>query len=89
LTGYVVIATVLLLLGFSFVDVLSKLNGDPSTIPSPKFLHDSLLLDDLLADHAIITMRTFALEKFTGTYETLMTTPVSDMVVVLSNILAL
>ena len=36
----------------------------------------------LLLTTPVITMRLFALEKFTGTFETLMTTPVSDFQVV-------
>src|SRR5438045_5057083 len=36
----------------------------------------------------IITMRLFALEKFSGTFETLMTTPVSDFQVVLAKFTA-
>ena len=32
----------------------------------------------------VITMRLFALEKYSGTFETLMTTPVSDLQVVLA-----
>jgi ABC-2 type transport system permease protein len=36
----------------------------------------------------IITMRLFALEKFSGTFETLMTTPVSDWQVVLAKFTA-
>jgi ABC-2 type transport system permease protein len=36
----------------------------------------------------VITMRLFALEKFSGTFETLMTTPVSDMQVVLAKFTA-
>jgi ABC-2 type transport system permease protein len=85
LTGYVVIATVLLLLGVSFIDVLSKLNGDPADSPLTEVFYMTLYFwMILLLTTPIITMRTFALEKFTGTYETLMTTPVSDLVVVLS-----
>jgi ABC-2 type transport system permease protein len=85
LTGYVVIATVLLLLGFSFIDVLSKLNGQPVDNPLTEVFYMTLYFwMILLLTTPIITMRTFALEKFTGTYETLMTTPVSDLVVVLS-----
>src|SRR5690606_8597382 len=38
----------------------------------------------LLLTTPVITMRTFALEKFSGTFETLMTTPVKDSVVVLA-----
>lgn len=85
LTGYVVITTVLLLLGFSFIDVLSKLNGTPVDSPLTEIFYVTLYFWlILLLTTPIITMRTFALEKFTGTYETLMTTPVSDLEVVLA-----
>src|SRR3954462_7927403 len=80
LTGYVVMATVLLLLGFSFVDVLSKLNGMPVDSPLTEIFYVTLYFWlILLLTTPVITMRTFALEKFTGPYETLMTTPVSDV----------
>jgi ABC-2 type transport system permease protein len=84
-TGYVVMATVLLLLGFSFMDVLSKLNGDAIDNPLTEVFYVTLYFWlILLLTTPVITMRTFALEKFTGTYETLMTTPVSDLEVVLA-----
>ena len=85
LTGYLVIATVLLLLGFSLMDVLSKLNGTPVDSPLTEIFYITLYFWlILLLTTPVITMRTFALEKFTGTYETLMTTPVSDLEVVLA-----
>ncbi len=88
LTGYVVIATVLLLLGFSLIDVLSKLNGSPVDAPLTEVFYVTLYFWlILLLTTPVITMRTFALEKFTGTYETLMTTPVSDLQVVLAKFL--
>lgn len=88
LTGYVVIATVLLLLGFSFMDILSKLNGSAIDAPVTEIFYVTLYFWlILLLTTPVITMRTFALEKFTGTYETLMTTPVSDLEVVLAKFL--
>jgi ABC-2 type transport system permease protein len=85
LTGYVIIATVLLLLGFSFMDILTKLNGEPIDGPiSEIFFATVYFWIILLLTTPVITMRTFALEKFTGTFETLMTTPVSDVAVVLA-----
>ena len=83
LTGYVIIATVLVLLGFSFMDILSKLNGTPIDSPVTEIFYVTLYFWlILLLTTPVITMRTFALEKFTGTFETLMTTPVSDLEVV-------
>ncbi len=85
LTGYVVIASVLFLLGFSLVDVLTKLNADPTELPLTEFSYLTLYFwMILLLTAPVITMRTFALEKFSGTYETLMTAPVSDLQVVLA-----
>ena len=42
----------------------------------------------LLLAAPVITMRLFAQEKFSGTFETLMTTPVSDLQVVLAKFTA-
>lgn len=88
LTGYVIIGTVLLLLGFSFMDILSKLNGTPMESPVTEIFYVTLYFwIVLLLTTPVITMRTFALEKFSGTFETLMTTPVSDLQVVLAKFL--
>jgi ABC-2 type transport system permease protein len=85
LTGYVIIATVLLLLGFSFIDILSKLNGTPMDNAITEIFYVSVYFwIVLLLITPVITMRTFALEKFSGTFETLMTTPVGDLQVVLA-----
>jgi ABC-2 type transport system permease protein len=85
LTGYVIMGTVLLLLGFSFIDILSKLNGIPMDAPVTEIFYVTLYFwIILLLTTPIITMRAFALEKFSGTFETLMTTPVSDLQVVLA-----
>jgi ABC-2 type transport system permease protein len=87
-TGYVVIASVLMLLGFSFVDMLAKLNGDATDAPLTQVFFGTLYFwVILLLTAPVITMRTFALEKLSGTYETLMTAPVSDRQVVLSKYL--
>ena len=85
LTGYVIIATVLVLLGFSFMDILTKLNGTPTESPVTEVFYVTLYFwIVLLLTTPVITMRTFALEKFSGTFETLMTTPVGDLQVVLA-----
>ena len=76
LTGYVIIATVLLLLGFSLNDIVTKLNGVPIESPITEVIYYTIYFwMILLLTTPVITMRTFALEKFTGTFETLMTTP--------------
>lgn len=85
LTGYVIIATILLLLGFSFMDILAKLNGTPVDSPITEIFFVTIYFwIILLLTTPIITMRTFALEKFSGTFETLMTAPVNDLAVVLA-----
>lgn len=84
--GYVIIAVVLFLLGLSSVDLLQRLNeGEPIDQPLTGVFYGTwyLWLILMLAT-PVITMRSFALEKFSGTYETLMTTPVSDWQVVMA-----
>lgn len=81
--GYVVLAAVLLLFGVSFILIVDAL-AEPSDIPLTELFYGSLFFwVILLLSTPIITMRTFAQERATGTYETLMTTPVSDLQVVL------
>ena len=85
ITGYVLIATVLLLLGLSFTDMLAKLNAEPTDAPiTEQFFVTVYYWLILLLTTPIMTMRTFAQEKFSGTYETLMTAPVKDAQVVLA-----
>jgi ABC-2 type transport system permease protein len=85
LTGYVIIASVLLLLGFSFTDMLVKLNTIPMHVPLTELFYSTLYFWlILLLTAPVITMRAFASERFSGTYETLMTAPVSDLQVVLA-----
>jgi len=84
-TGYIVIAAVLLLLALSFIDLLTKFNGESMDQPLTSVFYSTLYFWLILLLAApVITMRSFALEKSTGTYETLMTTPVSDAQVVLA-----
>jgi ABC-2 type transport system permease protein len=65
--------------------MLVALNGHESDMPvTEKFLQTGLFWVILLLAAPVITMRTFALEKFSGTYETLMTAPVSDLQVVMA-----
>jgi len=82
-TGYVIIAAVTLLIGWSFVVLMTNLGNDPSPMPVTEMFYQTYFfwLIVLLAT-PIITMRLFALEKFSGTFETLMTTPVGDLQVV-------
>src|SRR5471032_2286529 len=83
ITGYVIIASVTLLTGLSFVVLMTNLGSDPFTAPVTEMFYSTFyfwLVVLLVAP--VITMRLFALEKSTGTFETLMTTPVGDVQVV-------
>lgn len=84
-TGYVVIAAVLFLMGYSFHNLLLALNADATDRPLTEVFYGTMYFWLILLMAApIITMRSFALEKYSGTFETLMTTPVSDLQVVLA-----
>lgn len=84
-TGYAIIASVLLLLGWVFVDILYKLNGAATSAPLTQiFFSTYSFWQVLLLTAPVITMRSFAAERSSGTYETLMTAPVSDLLVVMS-----
>src|SRR5450631_3600447 len=82
-SGYVIIASVTLLNSLSFVVLMTNLGNDPSPMPVTEMFYRTYFfwLIVLLAA-PIITMRLFALEKASGTFETLMTTPVGDLHVV-------
>lgn len=85
LTGYVIIAAVTLLIGLDFVTLINGLANDPepSLMPVTELFYSTYFFWLILVLIApVITMRLFALEKFTGTFETLMTTPVGDLQVV-------
>ncbi|HEV8544074.1 MAG TPA: hypothetical protein VGR78_16910, partial [Verrucomicrobiae bacterium] len=59
-TGYVIITTVLILLGFSFLDLLSKLNGTPIESPITEIFYVTFYFwIILLLTTPVITMRTF------------------------------
>lgn len=83
ITGYVIVAAVTFLIGESFVQLIDGLGSDPWPMPVTEMFFSTIYfwLIALLAA-PVITMRLFALEKSTGTFETLMTTPVSDLQVV-------
>jgi ABC-2 type transport system permease protein len=85
MTGYIIIAAALFLIGFSFVDLIRQLQNDSTPMPiSELFYMTCFFWLILILTTPVITMRLFALEKFSGTFETLMTTPVSDRQVVLA-----
>jgi ABC-2 type transport system permease protein len=85
MTGYVIIAAVTFLLGLSFVVLMVKLQQESTPIPLTEvFYVTQFFWLILLLAAPVITMRLFALEKFSGTFETLMTAPVSELQVVLA-----
>ncbi|MEI6074838.1 MAG: ABC transporter permease [Verrucomicrobiota bacterium] len=89
LTGYLIIAVVTLLTGYNFVVLVQKLGTDPATMPLTEMFFSSYFFWlILLLVPPVITMRLFALEKASGTFETLMTTPVSDVQVVAAKFVA-
>jgi ABC-2 type transport system permease protein len=82
-TGYLIIAAVTLLTSLSFVVLLQNLGTDPSPMPvTEMFYRTYFFWLIVLLITPVITMRLFALEKAAGTFETLMTTLVSDTQVV-------
>ncbi len=86
-TGYIIIAAALFLMGNSFLVIIEKLQEMPLRIPVPVtelFYNTFYFWLILLPTTPLITMRLFAQEKFSGTFETLMTTPVKDLEVVLA-----
>jgi ABC-2 type transport system permease protein len=87
-TGYAIIAAVTFLIGGSFAIVIRNLGSDPSPMPVTELFYGTYFfwLIVLLAA-PVITMRLFALEKASGTFETLMTTQVSDAQVVAAKFL--
>jgi ABC-2 type transport system permease protein len=88
-TGYVIIAAVTLLIGLSFVVLMLTLGRDPVTVPMTEMFYATYFFWlILLLLSPVITMRLFALEKATGTFETLMTTSVGDAQVVVAKFAA-
>src|SRR5437764_1494949 len=83
LAGYVIITGVALLVGLSFIVLIAGIGNDPFTAPVTEMFYDTFYFWlILLLTAPVITMRLFALEKATGTFETLMTTPVNDLQIV-------
>ena len=84
-TGYIVIACVVFLLGLSFNNLIVVMNSEPTDQPLTEVFYGTFYFWVIVLFAApVITMRSFAHEKYSGTFETLMTTPVSDLQVVLA-----
>jgi len=85
MTGYVIISAALFLIGYSFANTLESLNAKPMDMPVTEvFFNSWFFWWILLLAGPLITMRTFAQEKATGTFETLTTAPVNDLEIVLA-----
>jgi ABC-2 type transport system permease protein len=85
ITGYVIIAGAAFLLGLSFIVLIVNIGSDPQPMPVTElFYMTQFFWLILLVAIPVITMRLFAAEKASGTFETLMTTPVTDLQVVLA-----
>jgi ABC-2 type transport system permease protein len=83
ISGYVIIAGLALLVGLDFVTLLNSVGNDPVSMPITQLFFNNLLLWIIIVLTApVITMRLFALEKSSGTFETLTTTPVADAQIV-------
>ena len=83
LTGYVIIAAITFVTGLSFVQLIAALGNDPFPIPVTQIFFDTPYFWMILFLSApVVTMRLFALEKSSGTFETLMTAPIGDFEVV-------
>src|SRR4051812_41629509 len=88
-TGYIILAIVTFLLGLSFKQLLDALQSEPTPVPITELFYQTLYFwVILLVTAPLVTMRLFAQEKFSGTFETLMTTPVSELQVVLAKFTA-
>ena len=73
------------LIGLGFVVVLSGLNGEATPMPVTQVFYGTYFFWVILLLIApVITMRSFAMERASGTYESLMTAPIGDWQVVLS-----
>ena len=84
-TGFIIITAVMFLIGLGFLVVLSGLNGEATPMPVTQVFYGTYFFWVILLLIApVITMRSFAMERASGTYESLMTAPVGDWQVVLS-----
>ena len=89
LAGYVTIASAVFLMGLSFVVMLYRLAEESMIVPITQlFFATPFFWLILLLACPVITMRLFAHEKYSGTFETLMTAPVGDAQVVLAKFTA-
>lgn len=86
--GYVVIAVSVFLMGLCFVSLIGLLQHQFLPMPVTEFFLSFYFWMILLFSSPAITMRSFSLEKYSGTFETLLTAPVSDLQVVFAKFTA-
>jgi len=89
ITGYIILAAAAAVLGWSYVVLMRRIGTAPTPLPlTDMFYAIDFFWLVILVGPPVITMRLFALEKFSGTFETLMTSPVGDLQVVLAKFTA-
>ena len=89
LAGYIIIAAVALLVGEGFITVIQNLGTDASPMPVTELFYNTYYFWMIVLLAApVMTMRLFALEKASGTFETLMTTQIGDVAVVAAKFFA-
>jgi len=86
--GFIVIAAAVFLMGLGFYTLAYNLQSEPVPAPITELFFSFYFWIILLFSAPLITMRLFALEKYSGTFETLMTAPVGDTQVVLAKFTA-
>lgn len=89
LTGYVIIGLSMWIIGLSYIAVALSINGQAVDVPLTEAVYGTpfFWLIILLATPAI-TMRTYAHERSSGTWETLMTTPISSLEIVIAKFIS-
>lgn len=88
-TGYVVIGAVVFLIGLGYIGLIEAINNEPITKSVVEMFFEShYFWLVLLLVAPLITMRTFAREKSSGTFETLMTAPITEIEVVIAKFFA-
>ncbi len=89
ITGYVIVAGLAFLVGLDFVLLINNVGNQAFDMPITQLFFNNLLLwIIIILTVPIITMRLFALEKASGTFENLVTTPVGDFALVASKFTA-
>lgn len=87
-SGYILVATVLFLTGLGFTNLLMALSGESTDIPLTALFYQTYYFWIILLFLAPgITMRSFAHERASGTFECLLTLPITEWQLVISKFL--